>query len=257
MISGVAKGSKLGSFARTFASLTFASSRVLFGWSVIYGSVGEELFSLSPFSPRGSWLFRMVFSSDNSWLLSLLCRVMKYSTSVFISDAFWEHFCLASTSDCLGLWVYSLWKKNGKEKTRGSMRQQEYSSKGSWSYLGERNSERLMQRLKQSTPFLLVVWGLMRTSEIMSIFFWSLSPSISPICVSLAHLLSFKNFQWFYYWPLLWLALSSREPRCSTFRSPSKQSLLPLEFYCFSILTGTLSDSKSSRFEPDIWGFKS
>lgn len=118
MISGVAKGSKLGSFARTFASLTFASSRVLFGWSVIYGSVGEELFSLSPFSPRGSWLFRMVFSSDNSWLLSLLCRVMKYSTSVFISDAFWEHFCLASTSDYLGLWVYSLWKKKWKGKDK-------------------------------------------------------------------------------------------------------------------------------------------
>lgn len=122
MISGVVKGSRQGSFARTSASLTFASSRVLFGWSVIYGSVGEELFSLSPFSPRGSWLFRMVFSSDNSWLLSVFCRVMKYSTSVFISEAFWKHLYLASTFDCLDLCVYSLWKKkNGKEKTRGSL----------------------------------------------------------------------------------------------------------------------------------------
>lgn len=85
------KGSRQGSFARTFASLTFAPSRVLFGWSAIYASVEEELFSLSPFLPHGSWLFRMVFSSDNSWLLSVLCRVMKYSTSVFIPEAFWKH----------------------------------------------------------------------------------------------------------------------------------------------------------------------
>lgn len=43
-------------------------------------------------------------------------------------------------------------------------------------------------RLMQSTPFRLMVWGLTRTSE-MSIFFWSLSPSPTPICVSLALLL--------------------------------------------------------------------
>lgn len=122
MISGVAKGSKQGSFARTSASLTFASSRVLFGWSVIYGSVGEELFSLSSFSPCASWLFRMVFSSDNSWLLSVLCRVMRYSTSVFISDAFWKHFCLASTSDCLDLCVHSLWKKKMERKRQEALR---------------------------------------------------------------------------------------------------------------------------------------
>ena len=87
MISGEVKGSRQGSFARTFTSLTFAPSGVLFGCSVIYGSVEEELSSLSPILPRGSWLFRMVFSSDNSWLPSALCRVMKYSTSMVIPEA--------------------------------------------------------------------------------------------------------------------------------------------------------------------------
>lgn len=57
-----------------------------------------------------SWLlaFQTVFSSDNSWPLSVLCRVMRYSTSVFISERFFENICLASTSDYLDLCVYSL-----------------------------------------------------------------------------------------------------------------------------------------------------
>lgn len=115
------KGEQAGVICKDFCLIDFCFLRGPF-WLIchLWFSRRRVIFTFS-LLPRGSWLCRMVFSSDNSWLLSVLCRVMKYSTSVFIPEAFWKHLYLASTSDRLDLCVYSLWKENGKEKARGSL----------------------------------------------------------------------------------------------------------------------------------------
>lgn len=113
------KGSRQGSFARTFASLTFAPSRVLFGWSAIYGSVEEELFSLSPFLPRGSLEWCLVQTTAGYcqfcvglWNTALQCLFQRLFENTLVQ--------LASTSDCLDLCVNSLWKKKkGQREGKG------------------------------------------------------------------------------------------------------------------------------------------
>lgn len=172
-----------GSFARTFASLTSVSSRALSGWSVICGLGGEELFSHSPFLPPGFWLFRKVFSSENSWLLSVLCRVTRHSTPVFISEMALKTLVFAGTFDCLDLCVYSLWKR-WKEKRRESLCAANNTlHEAGCSLCG--NETEAVETLQQSASRCIVGWSVTKgLSEIMSIFSRSPGPLAWPLLLT-------------------------------------------------------------------------
>lgn len=109
--------------------------------------------------------------------------------------------------------VYSLW---GKKKWKGKDKRLSETIgtllKGRLSYLGERNST----NGEANVIYTILANGLGSEEDIRDHVNFLLKlepPPTSNLCLTCSPAFLLKNFQWFYYWPPLWLTVSPRWPR--------------------------------------------
>lgn len=234
-----------GSFARTFASLTPVSSRVLSGWSVICGLGGEKLFSLSPFLPPGFWLFRKAFSSETAGYCQFCVGLWATAPQCSFPRQLWRHLCLLSP---LTAWasVYSLWQEmeRKKDKSRSVLLIRLFARPAAlWWETGSGSGAAAAISLTPSRDW-CVIEGL---CEIMSI---SSRSSVPLGLASVTHQDFLKNCQSSNNAPLiLWLATSFAWSGWCPFRSCPAGHL----FFFSRLLIASVSTMKNPNKNRNVW----